>query len=51
METSEAKSEVARLMRRIALEYEAAERGLFGCRGQQQAPVYHRTTGKYWGVP
>ncbi len=30
MEMSEAKSEVARLKRRIALEYEAAERGLFG---------------------
>lgn len=30
MEMSGAKSEVAQLMRRIALEYEAAERGLFG---------------------
>ncbi len=30
MEMSESKSEVAQLMRRIALEYEAAERGLTG---------------------
>lgn len=33
MSENESKSEVAQLMRRIALEYEAAERGLFGFAG------------------